>query len=206
MNRSPQANYWEQLYRTPEYVYGTDPNVYLRRQVSALKPGPKALALGDGEGRNGVWMAGQGLDVVSVEISENAILKARNLARQRRLSLRFELCDLDQWQWPRLEFDLAAAIYVQFPESQRKRIHARLCDGLRPGAFLILEGFHQRHAQRMGLPSGLQHSFYTAAILQEDFCQFEIVDLSEETADLDEGPMHQGRTEIVRLTARKPTH
>ncbi len=60
-------DFWNARYAEPGFAYGTEPNSFLVSQKQYLKPGMKALAVGDGEGRNGVWLAQQGLDVLSVD-------------------------------------------------------------------------------------------------------------------------------------------
>ena len=49
------ADHWDQRYGTPEYVYGTQPNDFLREQASALPARGRVLCLGEGEGRNAVF-------------------------------------------------------------------------------------------------------------------------------------------------------
>ena len=195
--------YWEQLYAQDGYVYGTEPNQYLCTQAARLPPGAKVLAMGDGEGRNGVWLAAQGLNVVAIDFSQNGVAKSEMLARRMGVALTHLCCDLNSWQWPREEFALAAAIYLHLFAKERRFIHTKLSDCLRSGGLLVLEAFHRRHAGNMGLQNGTIDSFYTAELLKEDFHAFDILDISEQTVVMDEGPMHQGRAEIVRLTAMK---
>jgi cyclopropane fatty-acyl-phospholipid synthase-like methyltransferase len=81
---------WEARFSEPGYLFGTEPNAFLKGKVSLLKPGQTALAIADGDGRNGVFMAGLGLDVLSVDLSPTALKKSQALARERGVSLRFE--------------------------------------------------------------------------------------------------------------------
>ena len=60
---------WDERYSGDDYHFGTEPNDFLKSQRSLLKPGMRCLAVADGEGRNGVWLAEQGLHVLSVEAS-----------------------------------------------------------------------------------------------------------------------------------------
>src|ERR1035438_2511533 len=47
---------WDERFSSEEYVYGTEPNVFLKEQLSKLSPG-RLLMLGEGEGRNAVYAA-----------------------------------------------------------------------------------------------------------------------------------------------------
>ena len=80
--------YWERRFRTPDYLFGTEPNSFLKSQAHRLKVGQTALAIADGEGRNGVWLAERGLHAHAVDISPAALAKARALAERRGVSLR----------------------------------------------------------------------------------------------------------------------
>ena len=69
-------DFWDKRYAEPGYAYGTGPNAFLISRRHLLHPGMKALAVADGEGRNGVWLAQQGLEVLSVDASGVGLAKA----------------------------------------------------------------------------------------------------------------------------------
>jgi 2-polyprenyl-3-methyl-5-hydroxy-6-metoxy-1,4-benzoquinol methylase len=85
---------WNERYAGNGYHFGTEPNAFLVSQHKLLKPGMSCLAVADGEGRNGVWLAEQGLDVLWVDNSHVAQAKAEKLAQQRGVKMRFEQADL----------------------------------------------------------------------------------------------------------------
>jgi SAM-dependent methyltransferase len=161
-----------------------------------------ALALADGEGRNGVWLAEQGLAVTSVDLSAVGMAKASRLARERHVDLVTICADVLEWEWPLSAFDLVAEIFLQVPEADRRLIHRRIRRALRPGGLVVIEAFHKRGVGRGG-PSD-PDLLYDAAGLREQFDGFEIFELREETVRLDEGHRHQGNAEVVRLVARRP--
>ena len=101
---------WEARFAGPEYHFGTEPNAFIRSKAALLKPGQKALSIADGEGRNGVFLAEQGLDVLAMDFSPKALAKSQALARERGVGIRTEQADLDTWRWPVGEFDVVAAI------------------------------------------------------------------------------------------------
>ncbi|HEX5364621.1 MAG TPA: methyltransferase domain-containing protein, partial [Gallionella sp.] len=120
-------NIWNERYAGEDYHFGTEPNAFLAAQHQLLKPGMNCLALADGEGRNGVWLAGQGLQVLAVDSSPVALDKARRLARQRGVVLEYELADLSAWAWPEQRFDVVAAIFIQFaPPGLREQMFAHI--------------------------------------------------------------------------------
>ena len=131
-------DFWNSRFSEPGYAYGTEPNAFLVSQKHYLMPGLKALAVADGEGRNGVWLAQQGLDVLSVDGSGVGLRKAQELAKSRGASVRTELADLTKWKWPESEFDIVAAIFIHFPPKSRARMHDKMRRALKPGGVLTI--------------------------------------------------------------------
>jgi cyclopropane fatty-acyl-phospholipid synthase-like methyltransferase len=195
---------WEGRFSAPGYVFGTEPNAFLRSQAHLLQPGQKALTLADGEGRNGVWMAEQGLDVLAVDFSPTAINKARKLATERRVALRTEQADLATWTWPREEFDVAVGIFFQFatPE-QRPGFFAGIKQALRPGGLLLMQNYRAEQLQyRTGGPSDIER-LYTRALLQEAFGDFSALEIKEYDAVMSEGSGHAGMSALIDVVGRK---
>ncbi len=64
---NPGVELWDQRYAGETYLFGERPNAFLSRQKQRLQGRRRALAVADGEGRNGVWLAEQGLEVVSLD-------------------------------------------------------------------------------------------------------------------------------------------
>src|ERR1700728_4834307 len=110
---------WETRYRPPDYLFGKAPNAFLASQAHRLRPGQNALSVADGEGRNGVWLAEQGLDVLTIDFSATALGKAQALARERGLRIATEVADLNRWRWPLAKFDVIAAIFIHFSAPER---------------------------------------------------------------------------------------
>jgi 2-polyprenyl-3-methyl-5-hydroxy-6-metoxy-1,4-benzoquinol methylase len=196
--------FWNARYAETGYAYGTEPNAFLVAQKNYLKSGGKALAVADGEGRNGVWLAQQGLDVLSVDASEVGLRKTQELAAERGVTIRTEKVDLTTWAWPNQQFDVVAAIYIHFPPEVRARMHRHMYDALKPGGILMLEAFTPDQLQyKSGGPPVLEMLF-TADMLRNDFAGGEVLLLEETTTELVEGKYHRGPAAVVRLILRRP--
>lgn len=196
-------NFWEQRYSEPGFAYGTEPNAFLASQSQHLRPGAKALVVGDGEGRNGVWLAQQGLRVTSVDYAQAGLDKARALAAERGVSLDTRLADLTQWDWPRGAYDVVVAIYVHFAPELRPQAHTAMLQALKPGGVLILEAFHK---DQMGYDSGgppRRDMLYTADLLRQDFAEGQFALLEETVTRLDEGRYHVGEGAVVRAVVHR---
>ena len=207
MNAHEQEHMWSTRYRNAgeDYVFGTTPNRFLAAQSALLASGSNALSVADGEGRNAVWLAEQGLQVTATEISPVALEKARKLAAGRHVEVDFVVADAVAWDYPEAAFDFVVGIFIQFADPvQRERIFAGMARALRPGGHLIVQGYTPKQLEyRTGGPSALEN-LYTADMLRTSFTGLEIMHLQEYEDVLDEGVGHKGQSALVGLVARKP--
>jgi cyclopropane fatty-acyl-phospholipid synthase-like methyltransferase len=201
---SDAFDFWQDRFSSEDYRFGTAPNAFLKAHAHLLNKGQSALAIADGEGRNGVFLAEQGLDVLSVDFSPNAQAKARKLAAARGVLLRVEQVDLINWNWPPESFDVVAAIFFQFAgPADRAKIFAGIKKTLKPGGLLLLEGYGPKQLDyKTGGPSQLDN-LYTGALLREAFGDFASVDVREYDAEIYEGSGHGGMSALVDLVGRK---
>ena len=195
---------WETRFSAPDFVFGTEPNEFLRAHKHLLPARGKALAVADGEGRNGVWLAQQGLDVLSIDFSPAAQVKARALAKARNVTMRIERIDVIEWEWPENEFDVVAVIFIQFanPE-QRARIFAGIRRALKPGGLLLLQGYRPEQLNyKTGGPSALEN-LYTEAMLAEAFADFSDLNIRSHDSMTNEGKGHVGMAALIDLVGYK---
>ena len=195
---------WEARFAGPEYHFGTEPNAFLRSKAGLLKPGQKALSIADGEGRNGVFLAEQGLDVLAMDFSPTALAKSQALARQRGVTIRTEQADLDTWRWPAGAFDVVAAIFFQFcAPPLRTRVFDSIKRALKPGGLLLMEGYTPKQRQyKTGGPSEVEN-LYTRKLLEQSFADFSSVEIREYDSEIHEGPGHGGMSALIDLVGRK---
>lgn len=197
-------SFWDDRYSRDEYVFGEAPNAFLAAQAAHLPPSGKALAIADGEGRNGVWLAEHGLDVLSVDASPVGLEKAQRLTHKRGVPLETRLLDISAYDWPDESFDVVAGIFFQFAGPDlRDAIFAGIIRALRPGGVLILQGYGPRQLEyRTGGP-GILENLYTEALLAEKFSALEILHLGDHDSAVAEGSAHVGMSHLVDLVARK---
>ncbi len=195
---------WDERFSKPDYYYGIEPNAFLAAQRDRLKPGWSALCPGDGEGRNGVWLARQGLSVRSVDASEVGLRKTEELAKAQGVSIATHCADLLDWEWPRDQFDLVVAIFLHVNPESRPALHQAMLGALKPGGLLILEGFRKAQVDcGTGGPRD-PAMLFSAETLASDFAAADIVELNEVLRELSEGAIHQGTAALVNLVARRP--
>jgi len=199
------SDFWNARFDTPEYIFGTAPNAFLASQGHRFRAGQRALAIADGEGRNGVWLAEQGLEVHAVEVSPNAIAKAQRLATERGVAIQIDQASLLEWHWPDAAFDVVVGIFFQFGlPMEQAQIIAGVKQATRPGGLVVLEGYSIRQLQyQTGGPSN-PAQLWTEDVLRGWFADWEILHLEEHDPILDEGRKHVGRSAVVDCVARRP--
>jgi len=199
-------SFWDDRYSRDEYVFGEAPNAFLAAQDHLLPKSGKALAIADGEGRNGGWLAEQGLDVLSLDASPVGLEKAKKLAAKRRVKLSTKLLDISDYDWPAERFDVVAGIFFQFAGPElRDTIFAGMIETLKPGGLLILQGYGPRQLEYKTGGPGILENLYTEALLAEKFAALEILHLGDRDGEVAEGSAHVGKSHLVDLVGRKAT-
>ena len=200
------SDHWDSRYAIEGYLFGEAPNAFLAAQSRRLEPRWRALAVADGEGRNGVWLAEQGLLVTSVDSSTVAQAKAQRLADARGVAIELVLADLGDWRWPEGKFDVVVGIFIQFAAPKfRAEIFEGMANALKPGGLLLIEGYRpEQLGYGTGGPSTVE-KLYTEALLRVSFPTLEIIELRSYDAAIREGSGHDGMSALIDLVARKPT-
>lgn len=205
MSEDPHLARWNTRYNSEDYLFGTAPNAFLLAETKRLRPGWKALVLADGEGRNGVWLARQGLSVTSVDFSPVGIAKAKRLAARFGVAIKTILADLNHWDWPLGKFDLLVGVFMQvFAPPERALVFEKMKKSLRPGGLLLLQGYRpEQIAYRTGGPSTVEN-LYTEELLRQAFSDFTILRLQSHDTVIHEGSGHNGMSALIDLVAVRP--
>ncbi len=202
---------WNTRYQNAgdDYLFGTEPNRFLAHRAQLLRNGSTAVSVADGEGRNSVWLAEQGLEVTAVEISPVAVEKARRLLAGRKLAIRFLLADMLAPDWPPADmhnaFDWVIGVFIQFVGAEeRLRQFAAMKQLAKPGGRILLHGYTPKQLDYgTGGPSTIEN-LYTREILLDAFAGWDIEELVAYEDDIAEGIGHKGRSALIGLIARKP--
>lgn len=196
---------WEARFATPDYAFGKEPNYFLQSRRKLLPRHGWALAIADGEGRNGVWLAEQGLNVVSLDFSPAAQKKARALAAERGMKVTFVQADVHAWDYPEAAFEVVVEIFAQFSSPAERAIKWRgMRRALKSGGVLIIQGYTPRQLQYgTGGPKRLEN-LYTRAMLEQEFGDFRDLNIVEEEREMREGASHAGMSAVIGLTAIMP--
>ncbi|SHN29326.1 Methyltransferase domain-containing protein [Cyclobacterium lianum] len=200
-------SFWDERYKAESYVYGEAPNAFFASSLSGLKPG-KILLPAEGEGRNAVFAAKSGWEVHAFDWSEEGLKKGEKLADREKVHISYRLGAMEDVHYEPETFDALGLVFAHFPESDRRAYHQKLGNFLKPGGYLILEGFSKAHLRfsavnpKAGGPKN-EGMLFSLAEIQRDFTDFEWEVLEEVNDSLEEGSYHMGEAALIRAFGRK---
>jgi SAM-dependent methyltransferase len=203
MNPTYGAEFWDNRYATPDFVFGTQPNDFLRSIADQIPSGP-VLCLAEGEGRNAVFLAERGHAVTATDLSATGLAKARALAARRGVALATEVADLATYAIAPGAWSGIVAIFMHLPPSLRRDVLGRAAAGLQPGGVFVMEAYNPAQlANNTGGPKDVA-LLPTLAQLRDELRGLEIVHGVERERDVQEGGGHTGLSAVVQVLARRP--
>lgn len=194
--QTSNPHFWDQLYSNAPYMFGEEPNAYFAQKLATIPKG-KLLLPGDGEGRNAVYSALQGWEVHAFDLSEIGKQKADQLASKNGVEINFQVTDVRELEFPAESFDAMGLVFAHFNPEVRRKYHKQLLSYLKPGGYIILEGFARPEGSLIDIRFNLEE-------LKEDFNGLEFIEFEKTITHLNEGMVIQGENKVVRVFARKP--
>jgi SAM-dependent methyltransferase len=196
------AERWNERYSGSDYLFGTEPNDFLRSAVDRLPEG-RALCLGEGEGRNAVFLAERGYEVTAVDASAAGLRKAVKLSEARDVEIRPIVKDLADYSVQPDSWDVIVLIFVHLPRELRRAVHRAVVSGLRPGGVVVVEAHALEDA---GTASGgpPRELLMELDELRDEFRGLELEVAREVRREVEEGTQHRGGRAVVQLLGRKP--
>lgn len=198
----PQSR-WDERYAGNDYHFGTQPNGFLRDSIDLLPRG-RVLCIGDGEGRNSVFLAERGFDVTAMDASPVGMEKALRLARDRGVNLETRIGDLRTYDLGRNEWDAIVSVFVHLLPELRRDVHGRVAAALRPGGVFLIEAYTpEQLGYRTGGPP-VEELMMTLDMLKDDLSGLNVETGRQIVRNVTEGRGHRGRAAVVQVIARKP--
>lgn len=199
---------WDDRYRPDEFAYGKEPNQFLEESLDKYNVSGKILFAAEGEGRNAVYAAKQGIEATAFDISEEGKKKALQFATVENVSVEYKVGDFLSMDFVENSFDGAVLIFAHFPPSILSAYHKKIANLLKPKGLIILEGFSKNNLAyreknpKIGGPNKVEMLFSTKSI-KKDFAKFEVLQLEEDEVELNEGIYHNGIGKVIRFVGRK---
>jgi hypothetical protein len=198
-------NQWNTRFQAENYVYGKKPNVFLAEFMEKLQLSGNALAIAEGEGRNGVFLAEQGMKVTTWDYAESGLEKTKKLAEECGVEVHTELVDLNNATWKRDQWDEIVCIFGHFPEELRKKTLLGVKEAVKPGGYFITEVYSQQQIPyNSGGPRDLNF-LYKPEEFWQTFSDWRILHFFTGEVVRQEGELHNGLSHVIQFVGQKPS-
>ncbi|MEK4029097.1 MULTISPECIES: class I SAM-dependent methyltransferase [Bacillaceae] len=197
-------NRWNNRFQNEKYVYGTHPNVFLEEVQKKLQLSGDALAIAEGEGRNAVFLAEQGMKVTAWDYAESGLEKTKKLAASRGTVVQTELVDLNEAQWERDRWDEVVCIFGHFPTKLRQKTLRNIKEAVKPEGYFVTEVYSlYQIPYKSGGPQDID-LLYAPEEFLEVFSDWRIIHFFMGEVVRHEGEMHNGLSHVIQIVAQKP--
>ncbi|MDR6124834.1 2-polyprenyl-3-methyl-5-hydroxy-6-metoxy-1,4-benzoquinol methylase [Bacillus sp. SLBN-46] len=196
-------NQWNNRFAAEHYVYGTEPNVFLNEMQKRLKLSGEVLTIAEGEGRNAVFLAEQGMNVTAWDYAEYGLAKIKKLADERGVAVQTELVDLNGATWGNDQWDEVVCIFGHFPAELRRKTLQGVKGAVKPGGYFITEVYSRYQLPyNSGGPKDLGF-LYTPEDFLQTFNDWRIVHFFMGEVERHEGEFHNGLSHVIQFVGQK---
>jgi len=193
---------WNERYSQPGFAYGIEPNDFLREMAPRL-PAGGVLSLGEGEGRNAVFLAQSGSRVTALDQSSIGLEKAARFAAERGVAIETVAANLAEYRIAPSAWDAIISIWCHLPRPLRRTVHANVVSGLRSGGAFLLEAYTPRQLQ-LGTGGPRDPEFLATLVeLKAELAGLDFAVGRELEREVHEGAHHNGKSAVVQLLAFK---
>jgi len=196
---------WNDKFSRDGYLFGKSPNAYIAKKSTLLKPKKSVLCLGEGEGRNALFLAKNDFNVTAIDASDVGLLKTKELANANNCEIKTIQLDLNDWNPKECSFDAIVSSYLHLEEPLRSQTFKSIIHALSPSGIFIGEFFsHEQLNFSSGGPKNISLLYdldSMKSILKNE--NIKIIELAQELTNLDEGKGHQGVASVIRICLKK---
>jgi 2-polyprenyl-3-methyl-5-hydroxy-6-metoxy-1,4-benzoquinol methylase len=197
-------NTWHERFQSEDYIYGTEPNVFLAEMQKRLNITGNALAIAEGEGRNATFLAEQGMNVTTWDYAQSGLEKTKRLAEKRGVTVETELVDLNEAQWEKDQWDELVCIFGHFPKELREKTLHGIKESVKPGGYFVTEVYSvYQLPYKSGGPKVLELLYRPEEFL-ELFSHWRIVHFFIGEVERHEGDFHNGLSHVIQFVGQKP--
>lgn len=199
-----KTNPWHERFQKEEYVYGTVPNAFVSEKSSILRPKGETLCIAEGEGRNAVYLAEQGLKVTTWDYAASGLEKTRKLAETRNVPVQTKLVDLGHAQWQSHQWDQIVCVFGHFPEQVRHKTLQGVRDAVKPGGYYLTEVYSNAQLPyKSGGPKDLDFLYKPEDFL-DTFKGWKFIHFFMGEVERNEGALHHGLSHVIQFIGQKP--
>lgn len=196
-------NQWDERYSANPDAYGLAPNDFLKEHFKNFSHGDTVLSLGEGEGRNSLFLAQNKMNMIAIDYSKVGLEHLNQSAERFGLNIKTICADITNYDFTSLNFDHLISIWCHLPSSERKKVHKQLAQKLKKGGIVLIEAYNPDQLNyNTGGPKD-KDLLLTIDDIKADFNNFEIIVLENKVRDVFEGKFHHGKSSVVQALLRK---
>ncbi|WP_316568907.1 methyltransferase domain-containing protein [Neobacillus sp. YIM B06451] len=197
-------NSWNERFKGANYVYGTEPNEFIAYMHKKLNLMGEALAIAEGEGRNAVFLAEQGMNVTAWDYAESGLEKTKKLAKSRGVSVETRLVDLNEAKWDKDKWDEILCVFGHFPAGLRGKTLEGVKEAVKPGGYFVTEVYSiYQIPYASGGPKEVGFLYKPEEFL-ETFSDWRVVHFFMGEVVRKEGELHNGLSHVIQFAGQKP--
>lgn len=197
-----QQDFWNQKFSRDGYLYGKEPNEFIKSCYNNFKKNHKVLCLGEGEGRNAVFLAKKGFEVEAIDASDIGLEKLKIHAKENEVSVETLCMDINKWI-PDKKYGAIVFSFMHLSKNELIPLFVKIEGSLKEKGFLIAEVFSKNQIEKnSGGPKDLD-LLYSTDDFNDCIKKLKIHKLEETIVQLNEGKGHQGEASVIRLIAQK---
>jgi len=195
---------WDERYAASDFAYGKKANDFLVSLGLKANGRQKVLCLAEGEGRNAVYLAQLGFEVLAVDQSGVGLQKALRLADENNVRIEVEQADLSNYKVPASTYAGIVSIYGHFNPATRIQIHKESLRGLMQGGIFVIEAYSKEQPQfESGGPSD-EKLLYSLDEIEADFDeQLDFIIKRNIKRPVLEGKYHTGVGSVIQIFGTK---
>lgn len=194
---------WDERYTDKEYVYGKEPNDFLKDSIGFLPISGRILSLAEGEGRNGVFLANQGFDVQAIDSSIEGIKKAKRLAIENNVTFDYDQVKLEEFEFEKEPWDGIISIFAHTSKKIQIMLFEKIKKNLKSGGVFLLEGYNSKQLENSTGGPKSEDMMFDLEHLKSTFSDFEIIIARDINRVIHEGKYHNGSSEVIQFVCRK---
>ena len=197
------VNHWHKRFQADNYVYGKEPNEFLAAMHKQLNISGDVLAIAEGEGRNAVYLAEQGMRVTTWDFAPSGLEKTNKLADEKEVEVATELVDLNEADWSQGAWDEIVCVFGHFPSGLRDKTLKGVRAAVKPGGYFITEVYSPYQIPyKSGGPKDPAFLYQPEEFL-ETFRDWRVIHFFMGEVTRHEGDLHSGLAHVIQFAAQK---
>jgi 2-polyprenyl-3-methyl-5-hydroxy-6-metoxy-1,4-benzoquinol methylase len=197
-----QQEFWNNKFSKDDFMYGENPNEFIKSSYDNFTKSQKVLCLGEGEGRNAIFLAKKGYEVEAIDASDIGLNKLFEKSKLENVEVKTTCMDINEWVSEK-KYGAILFTFMHLELQDLKILLGKIEKALKEKGFLVVEVFSKNQIEKCsGGPKDL-NLLYSIDDFKENIKELKIHKLEEVITHLDEGRGHQGEASVIRLIAQK---